>query len=217
MAPEVAAALTTPIVASAAVAAGLLVLLARTAVDPVLSLVHEGGHMAVGTLTGLRVLHFRINDVGSAETAFVPMRWGPARILMGIAGYAAPPLVGLGGAALVAAGRVTWALWIAVVVLVLALTKADKEWTTGALLVLIAAVGYVAVTGTPLLQAALASGLVFVLLLGGLVDAVGQTVDDSSDAGKLAHDTWIPRALWRWGFIALALYCLWHGFLLLAP
>ena len=82
---------------------------------------------------------------------------------------------------------------------------------------LAAAVGYVAIAGTPLLQAAFASGLVFVLLLGGVVDAVRQTTDDSSDAGKLARDTLIPRNLWKGAFIAVSLYCLWKGFLLLAP
>jgi hypothetical protein len=41
--------------------------------------------------------------------------------------------------------------------------------------------------------------------------------DNSSDAAKLARDTLIPRKVWKAGFVVLALFCVWQGFLLLAP
>ena len=216
MTSEEVSALTGPVVGSTAVGALLLVALAYTAVAPLVSLVHEGGHMVVGLLTGLRVTEFSIKDVGSAVTGFERLPWGPARILMTIGGYTMPPLVGLGGAALLAAGQVRPALWTALVLLVLAWAKAEKEWTTFVVLVLAVAVGYVLIHGSPSLQAAFAAGLVFVLLIGGVRSAVESSTDTGSDAAHLAHDTLIPRMLWKAGFVVVALLCLWHGFLLLA-
>ena len=216
MTPQVAAALTAPVVGGTAVGALLLVVLAYEAVGPLISVVHEGGHMGVGLLTGLRVTQFRIVSVGNAETGFQRLPWGPGRILMTIAGYTTPPLVGLGGAALLAAGKARPALWVALVLLVLTWAKAEKEWTSFVVLVLAAAVGYVAVSGAPLLQAAFAAGLVFVLLIGGVRSAVQSSTDDGSDAAHLAHDTLIPRQLWKAAFVVVAFVCLWKGFLLLA-
>ncbi len=141
MTPPVHSALTGPVVGSTAVGALLLVAVAYTAVGPLISVVHEGGHMVVGLLTGLRVTQFTIRDVGDAETGFERLPWGPGRILMTIAGYTMPPLVGLGGAALLAAEKVRPALWIALLLLILAWAKAEKEWTTCVVLLLAAAVG----------------------------------------------------------------------------
>jgi hypothetical protein len=172
--------------------------------------------MGVGLLAGLRVTQWQIKSVGSAATGFERLPWGPGRILMTIAGYTMPPLVGLGGAALLAAGKARPALWIALVLLVLTWAKAEKEWTTFVVLLLAAAVGYVAIYGPPPLQAAFAAGLVFVLLMGGLRSAVEQSMADGTDAAHLAHDTLIPRQLWKAGFVVVALLCLWKSFLLLA-
>lgn len=217
MTPQVAAALTAPVVGSAAIAALLLVVLAHDAVGPVIGVAHEGGHMAVAVLTGLRVRQFRLTDPGNAVTTFGRLPWGPGRILMTIAGYTTPPLLGFGGAAVLAAGEAWPALWVAVVLLVLAWSKAEQEWTMFVVLLLAAAIGYVAISGTPVLQAALAAGLVFVLLIGGVRSAVVSSTGDGSDAAHLAHDTLIPRVLWKAGFVVLSLYCLWKGFQLLAP
>jgi hypothetical protein len=127
MTPPVHSALTGPVVGSTAVGALLLVAVAYTAVGPLISVVHEGGHMVVGLLTGLRVTQFTIRDVGDAETGFERLPWGPGRILMTIAGYTMPPLVGLGGAALLAAEKVRPALWIALLLLILAWAKAERS------------------------------------------------------------------------------------------
>src|SRR4051812_2995969 len=136
---------------------------------------------------------------------------------MGAAGYTTPPLLGLGGAALLDAGAVRPLLWTVVVLLVLALVKAEKEWTTFVVLLSGAAIGYAAIYGSSVLQAALAAGVVWILLFGGVRDAVESGTDDTSDAAQLARDTLIPRGAWKAAFIVVALYCLWKGFRLLAP
>jgi hypothetical protein len=116
-----------------------------------------------------------------------------------------------------AAGEVLVVLWGAVVLLVLAWIKAEKEWTTFLVLLLAVTIGYVAFYGTPVLQAAFAAGLVFVLLLGGLLAAWESSTDDGTDAAYLARDTFIPRIIWKFLFIAVALLSIWAAIRLLAP
>jgi Peptidase M50B-like len=84
-------------------------------------------------------------------------------------------------------------------------------------LVLATAIGYVAVYAAPQWQAAFAAGLVWLLLFGGLRAAVISSTSDRSDAAKLAHDTLIPRFVWKAAFVTVAAVCLWKGFQLLAP
>jgi Peptidase M50B-like len=142
--------------------------------------------------------------------------WGPGRILTAFAGYVTPPLVGLGGAALLRAGKAWPLLWTAVVLLVLAWVKARGEEATVVVLLLIVSIGYVAIYGTPVLQAALAAGLVWLLLFGGLQSAVVAGTHKDTDPDLLFRDTLIPRTVWKAGFVVIALLCLWKGFQLLA-
>ena len=128
--------------------------------------------MVVGILTGHRIRHFEVTSGGAGGTYPETSRWGPGRILTVLAGYVTPPLLGLGGAALLDAGKMLPLLWTAVVLLVLALIKAEREWTTFVVLLLAAATGYVALYGTPSLQAGFAAGLVWLLLFDGLASAV---------------------------------------------
>jgi hypothetical protein len=104
-----------------------------------------------------------------------------------------------------------------VALLLLALVKAEREWTTFVVLLWACATGYVALYGAPQLQAAFAAGHVWLLLFGGLRAAAESSTDDDSDAAKLAQDTLIPRTVWKAGFVVLALFCVWQGFRLLAP
>jgi hypothetical protein len=120
-------------------------------------------------------------------------------------------LVGLAGAALLVAGKAWPLLWTAVVLLVLAWTKARGDIATSVVLLLAAAIGYVALYGAPALQAGFAAGVVWLLLVGGLRDTVIATTDASSDAGQLARDTLIPAFLWKAAFVVIALLCLLKG------
>jgi hypothetical protein len=80
---------------------------------------------------------------GSGLTSREDRGWNLGRILLGAAGYTTPPLLGLGGAALLATGKAWPLLWTVVALLVLALIKAAKEWTTFVVLLFAAATGYV--------------------------------------------------------------------------
>lgn len=216
MTPLVAAALTTPVVAAAAVAAMLLVVVAGGAVAALDTIVHEGGHMVVGFLTGSRIVSFELSSGDEAVTRMSARGWGPGRILTTAAGYTAPPLLGLGGAGLLAAGRAWPLLWLAVALLALLWVKARGEWTGFVVALLAAAIGYVALYGSPLLQASFAAGLVFLLLISGVRSAATAGTHGGTDPDLLFRDTLIPRLAWKAAFVAFALYCLWKGFLLVA-
>ena len=133
------------------------------------------------------------------------------------AGYVTPPLLGLGGAALFDAGQILPLLWTTVVLLILTLIKAEREWTTFVVLLLAAGTGYVALYGTPLLQAGFAAGLVWLLLFDGLASAVVAGTQRDTDPDRLFRDTLIPRMLWKAGFVVVAIVCLWKGAQLLVP
>jgi hypothetical protein len=205
MTPQVAAALTGPVVGATAVAALVLVTVAYTAVGALVTIAHESGHVLVGAVTGHRVSHFQVKIGGAGETRLSDNGWSLGRIAHTAAGYPAPSLLGLGGAALLAAGKAWPLLWTVVVLLVLAFIKAEKEWTTFVVLLFAAATGYVALYGAPALQAAFAAGLVWVLLFGGLRASVVAGTQKDTDPDFLFRDTLIPRTIWKGAFIAVAL------------
>jgi peptidase M50B-like protein len=217
VAADVAAALTLPVVAGTAVAVLVLLAVATEAVNAPVTVAHEGGHMAMGALTGYRVFGFELENGFNGGTQRSDTGWALGRILTVSAGYTAPPLLGLGGAALLAAGEASLLLWTAVVLLVLAWVKARGELTLSVVLLLAFFIAYVALYGTPTLQAAFAAGLVWLLLIGGVYSAWTASTDDDTDPAKLAHDTLIPRKVWWAAFVAFALFCLWQAILLLAP
>jgi len=173
--------------------------------------------VAVGVLTGHRVLFFEVANEDAGRTVSEAKGWGPARILMTFAGYVTPPLLGLGGAALFDAGQILPLLWAATGLLVLTLPKAERDWTTFVVLLLAAATGYVALYGTPMLQVGFAAGLVWLLLFGGVRDTATAGRQKGTDPHHLYRDTLIPGMLWKAGFIAVAIVCLWKGAQLMVP
>lgn len=66
------------------------------------------------------------------------------------------------------------------------------------------------VAGGPGIQAAVAVGLVWLMLLGGLRSVVIRTYR-SSDAQRLVQYTWLPRGVWFAAWRAIALVCMWSG------
>ena len=213
MTAEVAAALTWQVLAGAATAVVVLLVVAGDVISRVVTITHEGGHMAIALLTGGSPKHFHLNaDDDGAATAFNrPLGW-VSDILTTFAGYAAPPLVGLGGALLLKEGKAWPLLWTAVALLVLAWVKARDELTSLVVLLVAGFTAYVGLYGAPTLQAAFAAGLVLLLLLGGLRDSVLYPHKArGSDASYLAKSTLIPAVLWKGAHIAVAALCVWKA------
>ena len=68
-----------------------------------------------------------------------------------------------------------------------------------------------------MLQTGFAAWLVWLLLFDGVVSAVVAGKQKNTDPDRLFHDTLIPRTLWKLGFVAVAIVCLWKGAQLMVP
>jgi hypothetical protein len=187
--------------------------IARNAV----TIAHEGGHGLVALLTGRRLTGIRLHSDTSGLTVSRGKPYGLGMILTAAAGYTAPPLLGLGGAALLAAGRITLLLWAATALLVAMLVMIRNAY--GALTVLLTGGTFVLVSwlAGPQLQAAFGYLVVWFLLLGGVRPAFELQSKRSrggagdSDADQLSRLTNVPAGLWLFLFHAVSLCSLAGG------
>lgn len=174
------------------------------------TLVHEGGHALITVLTGGGVYRFRITSPDSGVTH----GWFPSKIstvLTGMAGYAMPPLAGLGVAALVHRGHAAAALALTVAATAILLIVA-RDWRT---VVIVAGIGFVpfaVLAWAPALRTFLACTESWLLLtselsgLGHLVAVRLRGTDVRDDASILAKETYIPGVVWIAGWLALILW-----------
>jgi hypothetical protein len=182
-----------------------------------ITIAHEGGHGLVALLTGRTLTGIRLHSDTSGLTVSRGKPYGLGMILTAAAGYTAPPLLGLGGAALLAAGHITALLWLATALLVAMLVMIRNAY--GALTVVLTGGMFLAVswlTG-PQVQAAFAYVVVWFLLLGGVRPAFELQAKRSrggagdSDADQLARLTNVPAALWLFLFHTVSLCSLMGG------
>jgi hypothetical protein len=183
------------------------------------TLAHEGGHALIGYLLQrpVRALVVKDDTSGYTDTPDVPYSFG--NLLVFYAGYAAPSAFGLGAAALVANGQVVSVLLATLFLGLLALLATRGGLGTLLSLLVIVGAGYVFLYGSAGLQAAVAVGIAWFLLIAGLVDAWNLPIGSGrSDAERLAQKTWIPAGLWKLSWVVLALVALYvGGRLLLVP
>ncbi|MGV9879774.1 M50 family metallopeptidase [Streptomyces sp. NPDC003006] len=206
------------VIAAAAVALAVVVphgiwRLARNAI----TIAHEGGHGLVALLTGRRLDGIRLHSDTSGLTVSRGRPTGLGMILTAAAGYTAPPLLGLGGAALLSSGRITALLWIATALLVAMLVMVRNAY--GALTVIVTGGTFLLVSwlaGTDV-QAAFAYAVVWFLLLGGVRPAFELQAKrrhggaGDSDADQLSRLTHVPAGLWLFLFHAVSLCSLMGG------
>ncbi|WP_327068864.1 M50 family metallopeptidase [Kitasatospora sp. NBC_01302] len=183
----------------------------------VVTIAHEGGHGLIALLTGRRLDSIRLHSDTSGLTVSSGRPTGPGMILTAAAGYTAPSLLGLGGAALLAAGRITALLWISIVLLAAMLVMIRNAF--GLLSVVLTGGAFFAVSwyGSAQLQAGFAYLGIWFLLLAGVRPVVelqrkrrlGGARD--SDADQLARLTGVSALLWVTLFLVVALACLVAG------
>ncbi|WP_037674167.1 M50 family metallopeptidase [Streptomyces griseus] len=182
-----------------------------------ITIAHEGGHGLVALLTGRTLTGIRLHSDTSGLTVSRGKPHGIGMILTAAAGYTAPPLLGLGGAALLAAGHITLLLWLATALLVAMLVMIRNAY--GALTVVLTGGVFLLVswlTG-PQVQAAFAYAVVWFLLLGGVRPAFELQAKRSrggagdSDADQLGRLTHTPAGLWLFLFHAVSLCSLIGG------
>ncbi|MFF2850770.1 M50 family metallopeptidase [Streptomyces sp. NPDC058001] len=182
-----------------------------------ITIAHEGGHGLIALVTGRRLDGIRLHSDTSGLTVSRGKPTGIGMILTAAAGYTAPPLLGLGGAALLAAGHITALLWLATLLLVVMLVMIRNAY--GALTVVVAGGTFLLVSwlAGPQVQAAFAYAVVWFLLLGGVRPAFelqrkrrhGGAGD--SDADQLSRLTHVPAGMWLFLFHAVSLCSLIGG------
>jgi hypothetical protein len=187
------------------------------------TIAHEGGHGLLALLSGRRLDGIRLHSDTSGLTVSRGKPHGAGMVLTAAAGYTAPPLLGLAGAGLLAAGHITALLWGATALLLVMLVMIRNAY--GALTVVIACGLFLAVSWLTKaqVQAAFAYLVVWFLLVGGarpvaeLQRTRRRDRSGSSDADQLARLTRTPAALWMLLFYAVALCSLVGGARWLLP
>ncbi|MDH6220015.1 M50 family metallopeptidase [Streptomyces pseudovenezuelae] len=182
-----------------------------------ITIAHEGGHGLVALLTGRQLNGIRLHSDTSGLTVSRGKPHGIGMILTAAAGYTAPPLLGLGGAALLAAGHITLLLWLATVLLVAMLVMIRNAY--GALTVVVTGGTFLLVSwlAGPQVQAAFAYAGVWFLLVGGVRPAFELQAKrmrggaGDSDADQLSRLTHVPAGLWFFLFHAVSLCALIGG------
>jgi hypothetical protein len=166
------------------------------------TLVHEGGHALVALLTGRRLAGIRLHSDTSGLTVSVGRPTGPGMVCTTLAGYLAPPVVGLACVGLLSLGRLTLMLWVGLALLLGMLVLIRNAFgvvsivTTG---VVLFAVSWF---GTPTVQAAFGSALTWFLLLGGIRPVIelqrkrARRRARDSDADQLGRLTGVPAVVW---------------------
>jgi Peptidase M50B-like len=188
----------TGLLAAGAVASRRVWPVART----VVTIAHEGGHALAAVVTGRRLHGVRVLHTSAGVTMTTGSPSGPGIILTALAGYLAAPLLGLGGAALLAGGHL-----LAVLLLGLAglagLAFAIRN-AFGLLAVLVTGAAIVAVLWqrSGVLAAVLGYAMTWLLLFGGVRPVLelqrdrGRRWEASNDADQLALLTGLPGGLW---------------------
>ncbi|GHH28879.1 M50 family metallopeptidase [Streptomyces rubradiris] len=182
-----------------------------------ITIAHEGGHGLLALLTGRQLTGIRLHSDTSGLTVSRGKPYGAGMILTAAAGYPAPSLLGLGGAALLAADRVTLLLWAATALLVAMLVMIRNAY--GVLTVVLAGGTFLLVSwlAQPQVQAAFGYAVVWFLLLGGVRPAFELQARRSrggagdSDADQLSRLTHVPAGLWLLLFHAVSLCSLVGG------
>ncbi|MFJ9122349.1 M50 family metallopeptidase [Streptomyces sp. NPDC102394] len=182
-----------------------------------ITIAHEGGHGLVALLTGRQLTGIRLHSDTSGLTLSRGKPHGIGMILTAAAGYTAPSLLGLGGAALLAAGHITLLLWVATALLIAMLIMIRNAY--GALTVVLTGGMFLLVSwlAGPQVQAAFAYAVVWFLLVGGVRPAFELQAKrirggaGDSDADQLSRLTHVPAGMWLFLFHAVSLCSLIGG------
>ncbi|MDT0265527.1 M50 family metallopeptidase [Streptomyces sp. DSM 44915] len=205
--PEMWLIVGTAVVALAAVVPRGIWLVARNTI----TIAHEGGHGLVALLTGRKLEGITLHSDTSGLTVSRGKPTGFGMVLTAAAGYVAPSLLGLGGAALLGQGRITLLLWGATALLLALLVMVRNAY--GLLTVLLTCALFLLVSWLtePEVQAAFAYLVVWFLLLGGvrpvfeLQTKRRRGAARDSDADQLARLTNVPALVWLILFHAVTL------------
>jgi hypothetical protein len=197
----------TGLLAAGAVASRRVWPVART----VVTIAHEGGHALAAVVTGRRLHSVRVLHSSAGVTVTAGSPRGPGIVVTSLAGYLAAPLLGLGGAALLASGHLTAVLLLSLAGLAGLAFAVRNAYGLLAVGVTGAAIAAVLWQRSAVLAALLGYAITWLLLIGGVRPVLELRRDrrrrrgPSNDADQLARLTGLPGGLWTgvFGLIAL--------------
>ncbi len=194
---QVALVVVAGLVALAVVAGGTTWRLARN----VVTIAHEGGHALVAIASGRTLTRILLHSDTSGVTVSKGRRDGPGMAATTFAGYATPPLLGLGAAALVAGGAVPTMLGLAIMVLLGTLALIRNLYGAASVVVTGGIVVVVIAYGSPTVQYGFACFVTWFLIVGGLKTVLevqrkraGRRAADS-DPDQLERLTGVPAGI----------------------
>lgn len=183
----------------------------------VVTIAHEGGHALVALLTRRRLTGIRLHSDASGVTLSAGKPSGPGMVATSAAGYVSPSLLGLGGAWILAGGRITALLWMSIALLAAMLIAIRNAFGVVSVLGTGVTIFVVSWLTAPAVQAAFGYLMTWFLLLGGARPVVelqrlrrrGRA--PHSDADQLARLTGMPGALWVAAFALITVAALAAG------
>jgi hypothetical protein len=178
----------------------------------VITIAHEGGHALAALATGRHLSGVRVYRSTAGETASSGRAAGAGIILTAVAGYLAPPLLGLGAAALLATGHVTGMLLLSLLFLAGLAVAVRNAYGMLAVLAAAVAVAAVCLYGPAEVQAGFGYVATWSLLLGCVRPVIElarerrRYAGRRSDADQLARLTPVPGGAWVmiFGLVAVA-------------
>jgi len=187
------------------------------------TITHEGAHGLAALLTGRRLQGIRLHSDTSGLTVSSGRPSGPGMVVMLMAGYLGPALVGLGAVCLLIAGHSLGLLWLFVILLALLLLQIRNFYG----FVVVVGCGLVLILVSWYLPASLQSGLAYVLTWTLLLAAPKPVLElmrqrrrqrtPQSDVDQIGRLTRVPAGLWAVGFLVINCAGLVLGAVLLLP
>jgi hypothetical protein len=169
------------------------VLVSRLTQRYFLTFAHEGGHVLATLLTFRRYDGFDIDDQSGGSTKLRPLRWRISTPIIFFVGYPAASLFGLGAAALIAADNPLAVLLITALAGFLGILASANALAGLISALVLIGTGWSLLGGTTGLQAGVAVGIAWFLLLSGFVDLLLVRLTTTVDAIVLARMTLVPR------------------------
>jgi hypothetical protein len=207
---QVALVIVAGLVALSVIAGGATWRIARN----IVTIAHEGGHALVAIASGRTLTRILLHSDTSGVTVSKGRRDGPGMVATAFAGYATPPLLGLGAAALVAGDAVPTMLGLAIMVLLGTLVLIRNVFGVASVVLTGAVVAVVIAYGTPTVQYGFASFVTWFLILGGLKTVLevqrkraGRRAADS-DPDQLERLTGVPAGIFVAMFALIGLLSL---------
>jgi hypothetical protein len=179
----------------------------------VVTIVHEGGHALMAVATGRRLGGVRIYRSTAGETRSAGRAEGAGAALTAAAGYVAPPLLGLGAAAMLAIGHLTAMLLLSLLLLAALAVAIRNAYGVVAVLAAAITVAAVCLYAPAVVQAGFGYVMTWFLLLGGIRPVIELARERRyrwggrrSDADQLARLTRVPGGAWVmiFGLVAVA-------------